>query len=259
MKTVLTILMLVPIFPKLSETFILNQITGLISRGHRVFIQAKIPGDITKMHSTVAKYDLINKTYYNTWPDMNSIDIVIAQTGMRGADFVAIKDVLGFKGKLVTFFRGVDVSRALCSHPKRYTNLFKKGDLFLSVCDFFRKRLVVHGCDLQKIVVHHSAIDCNLFSYKTKKLVSDESIRIITVARFVEKKGIEYALQAFAQVVKKYPNVEYHLVGDGPLEDKYKKIIQQLDIEESVIFHGMCTQQQVYDLLDHSHFLFYPQ
>lgn len=118
MKTVLTILMLVPIFPKLSETFILNQITGLISRGHRVFIQAKIPGDITKMHSTVAKYDLINKTYYNTWPDMNSIDIVIAQTGMRGADFVAIKDVLGFKGKLVTFFRGVDVSRALCSHQK---------------------------------------------------------------------------------------------------------------------------------------------
>ncbi len=35
---------IVELFPILSETFILNQITGLIDRGHKVDIFANMPG-----------------------------------------------------------------------------------------------------------------------------------------------------------------------------------------------------------------------
>jgi len=52
-------------FPTLSETFILNQITGLIDRGHKVDIYAQCPGNTSKIHPEVLKYRLLERTYYD--------------------------------------------------------------------------------------------------------------------------------------------------------------------------------------------------
>jgi colanic acid/amylovoran biosynthesis glycosyltransferase len=54
---------LVGVFPKLSETFILNQITGLIDRGHDVTILAMEPGE-NEHHDDVTRYDLLSRTEY---------------------------------------------------------------------------------------------------------------------------------------------------------------------------------------------------
>ena len=55
-------------FPALSETFILNQITGLIDRGHSVDIYASGPRDDPKCHPDVERYGLIGRTFYMTPP-----------------------------------------------------------------------------------------------------------------------------------------------------------------------------------------------
>ena len=58
-------------FPLLSETFVLNQITGLIDRGHSVDIFATeekkemtVPSGDIKVHQDVLEYNLLEKTYY---------------------------------------------------------------------------------------------------------------------------------------------------------------------------------------------------
>ena len=50
-------------FPCLSETFILNQITGLIDRGHEVDIYCDRPSNTVQMHLDVEKYQLLQRTY----------------------------------------------------------------------------------------------------------------------------------------------------------------------------------------------------
>ena len=55
-------------FPSLSETFILNQITGLIDRGHEVDIFSDKRGNTTQMHPEVLKYNLLERTYYSPIP-----------------------------------------------------------------------------------------------------------------------------------------------------------------------------------------------
>ncbi len=50
-------------FPLLSETFVINQIIGLISRGHEVDIYA-IHTDNFKTHPDVEKYHLLARTHY---------------------------------------------------------------------------------------------------------------------------------------------------------------------------------------------------
>jgi len=55
---------IIPQFPTLSETFILNQITGLLDRGHEVRIFALAQGTDSKIHADVQKYELLQKTCY---------------------------------------------------------------------------------------------------------------------------------------------------------------------------------------------------
>ncbi|MES1021716.1 glycosyltransferase [Gloeocapsa sp. BRSZ] len=59
------VLFIVGSFPALSETFILNQIIGLIERGHEVDIYALNKREnLSKLHPDVEKYHLLERTYY---------------------------------------------------------------------------------------------------------------------------------------------------------------------------------------------------
>jgi len=59
---------LVDQFPSLSETFILNQITGLIDRGHQVDIYGDRQGNTAQMHPEVTEYGLLARTYLTAIP-----------------------------------------------------------------------------------------------------------------------------------------------------------------------------------------------
>ena len=56
-------------FPALSETFILNQITGLIDAGHIVDIFSVKRPDETKTHTEIEAYNLLERTHYIDIPN----------------------------------------------------------------------------------------------------------------------------------------------------------------------------------------------
>lgn len=58
------IAIVVGVFPALSESFILNQIVGLIQAGHQVDIYARVARNDSIIHSEVVKYNLLQKTTY---------------------------------------------------------------------------------------------------------------------------------------------------------------------------------------------------
>ncbi len=60
---------LIGVFPKLSETFILNQLTGLIDRGHEVDIFDMAVGDLNVVHPDVARYNLLERSRYLKVPE----------------------------------------------------------------------------------------------------------------------------------------------------------------------------------------------
>jgi len=66
---------LVDQFPTLSETFILNQIVGLIDRGHDVDIYADLVGNTTKTHPDVERYGLLARTTFVSMPGQRSVRV----------------------------------------------------------------------------------------------------------------------------------------------------------------------------------------
>lgn len=69
---------IVTVFPKLSETFILNQITGLLDMGHEVEIFAKFNPKERKVHPDVEKYCLMERVHYLDIPQNRVIRILKA-------------------------------------------------------------------------------------------------------------------------------------------------------------------------------------
>ena len=114
------------------------------------------------------------------------------------------------------------------------------------------------GCDPNKIVVHHSSIDCSKFKFQEKILPQKKNITVISAGRFVEKKGFIYSLIAIEQLLKKYSRVKYVIIGDGVLKEGHKQIVRLLGIDNSVKIYDWFTHEEYIDILNESHICIMP-
>jgi len=308
------IAMFVSKFPVLSETFVLNQVTGLIDRGHEVdiFVYKQRKFDPKHFHNDVEKYELLKHTYY--FPQLTSkrwlnalifckqivtlflkdpvtiskflniscygkgqgimqklcyasvfigkepYDIVHCQFGVDGINALRIKDMPVFKkAKLITSFRGFDISQVIKEKGENYyKELFQRGDFFLANCEYFKKRLIRLGCDQSRIEVLRSGLNYDGYTFTERAPGPNGEVKLVTVGRFVEKKGIEYGIRAVAQVAQKNKNISYSIIGYGPLEDDCKKLINELGANEYIHILGKKKENEIIEILEQSHLFLAP-
>lgn len=67
----------------------------------------------------------------------------------------------------------------------------------------------------------------------------DDCVIAVTCGGLVEQKGHEYLIQAAPQIVKKYPNVYFLFLGDGPRRSKLESGIAELGLKSHFVFAGM--------------------
>ena len=101
-------------------------------------------------------------------------------------------------------------------------------------------------------------IDTTRFEFKVRRPEADGEVRLLTIGRLVEKKGIAYGLEAFARVRERFPDARYHIAGDGPLSDELKARAHALGLGDSVQFLGWKHQDEIIELLLAHHILLTP-
>jgi len=177
----------------------------------------------------------------------SSFDIMHCQFGQYGLMGVRLRELGFFQAKVVTSFRGVDLSRRLKLKGKQtYKELFEKGDLFLPVCDYFKNRLIELGCDEDKIIVHRSGIKLNTLKYIPRNVKDKQYIQLFSIGRLVEKKGFEYSIKAVAKVIEDYNyQIKYTIIGEGPLMDNLKELIVQLGMDNNIKMLGAKKHDEV--------------
>jgi len=150
----------------------------------------------------------------------------------------------------VTTFRGFDVSSFVRARGERvYAELFRRGDAFLTNCAFFRDRLLALGCDGARLVVHPSGIDARRFPFRVRGPRADGVLRLVTVGRLVEKKGIEFALEAMALLGRRGIAPRYDVVGEGPLAEPLRARAAALGLADRVRFLGGLPHDRLIQLL----------
>ena len=101
-------------------------------------------------------------------------------------------------------------------------------------------------------------LDLSKYKFSPPKYQPGETIRLLSVGRLVEKKGLAFSIQAFAKVALEHPNIEYQIVGDGPLRDRLERLSHDLGVAEKITFLGGKTQDIVRGIYQKSHIFMLP-
>ena len=181
--------------------------------------------------------------------DNNEFDILHCQFGSVAPAVLTMKKLGVLSGALVSSYRGFDITEYPIKNPGCYAELFADGDAFLPVSDSLRQLLVKQGCPPARTEIHHSGINLTKFPFRGCQNIR-RPVRIVSVARLAEKKGIEYALRAVQRVVESGYEADYRIAGTGPLESSLHSLTEQLGLTGHVEFLGALEFGAVVELLE---------
>jgi colanic acid/amylovoran biosynthesis glycosyltransferase len=164
-------------------------------------------------------------------------DILHAHFGPIGNSYRFVKSL--WRAPLVISFHGYDFSSIIKkSGADVYRPLFSTADAVTVNSDFMHGKLVECGCPPEKIRKQPYGVDLGQISKLNEREKELGPVRILTIGRLVEKKGIEYSIRAFAEARKSHPEIHYDIVGDGPLRAMLQQLIADLNVADGVTLHG---------------------
>jgi glycosyltransferase involved in cell wall biosynthesis len=165
---------------------------------------------------------------------------------------------------LVVTFHGYDVpllaspGRWLPEHL-RYALLGPRmlRDMTLGLCASteLMHLLLSQGVPAERLRVHRLGIDVDAFAPGVR---SGTPIEVVMVGRFIEKKGFEYGLRAFARAAREVPALRLTLVGDGERERALRALVRTERLSDRVTFTGALPPDRIARMLATSHVLLAP-
>lgn len=170
--------------------------------------------------------------------------------GNRGYFDLALKQKL--KIPQVTTFYGHDVS--LLPQEERWRKrlgvLFEQCNLILAEGNYMKRTLLELGCPASKVIVQHLGVNLEKIPFIPRRINDHKNIKILIAGTFREKKGITYALEAFAKLTSKYKNIEVTLVGDAGRSQR------EIDYKKEIT--TIISTQKIADKVNYLGFLPYP-
>lgn len=117
------------------------------------------------------------------------------------------------------------------TYVQRYIYKFglKNVDLFIAPSNFIKKKAI---SDVNPIRTIHNPID--LLKYSA--IESDNNI--LFVGRLEKVKGVRYLIEAVPLIIKKVPNIQLYIVGDGQEKDSLFKLVNDIRLSSNIHFIG---------------------
>lgn len=272
---------IIHIFPRLHNTFILNEIIELIKGGFEVSIFSLHCSDETIINKDIEKYRLMeNVHFFDEYSKFNRISNALLKILKKDKlePFNNYSSV--FNNKILSSFSGLAnylseqkfdyIHAGLGNRPATAAMILSEitgipftfechaYDLFVdfpfakdklnkakkifTISNYNRKYIInKFDCQPSKIIVKRVSFNKE-YCDKIQNYKKDNSI--ISVCRLHETKGLNYALEAIGILSKKMKNIKFIIVGDGPQKKDIIKKIKLLKIVDNVILTGNITNEE---------------
>lgn len=110
----------------------------------------------------------------------------------------------------------------------------------------------------QEISVLYNGIDVEEFRPNEEILAKEKTFNILFVGRLIERKGLNFLLEAFSSLSVKYPNARLLVAGDGPLSQTYQQYAKDNNLEEKIEFLGVVKHEEIVKVYQRSHVFVLP-
>ena len=140
------------------------------------------------------------------------------------------------------------------------TLVLKNADAVTTICQGLRSEMIGRGIPERKITVIPNAVEIDNFPANCIEditLKSELGLAGKTVLGFLGSfyayEGLVFLVETLPMILQNKPDIRLLLVGGGPEEQKLKQRVQQLGLQDTVIFTGRVPHEQVqryYGLID---------
>jgi colanic acid/amylovoran biosynthesis glycosyltransferase len=273
-------------YPSVSETFIVRQIEGMRRQGHAVTIIAghhhrhlddplrgSVPicalrtgtGGATQRLRSLARllhprraavilHALRHRcpatlADVTSGPDCGEFDAIVAHFGPMGVRAMLMREAGIIKGPLAVVFHGRDMSdyNLLNRYLPLYRLLFRSAELLLPISRLWRDRLIEWGARPERAIVLRMGVDLGPEPVVPDDRPLSSPLRILSVARLVEKKGLSYAIDG---VNAAETEIDFQIIGDGPLRENLGAIAARPGARVTLL--GRRTHAEVFAALNAS-------
>jgi colanic acid/amylovoran biosynthesis glycosyltransferase len=188
-------------------------------------------------------------------------DAIHCHLGYVASTAVALRQIGVLEGPIISTFASADIY----VYPKRfrrncYAGLWTHGELNLAHTDYVADVIRALGAREETISILPLGVDVAKFRFRERSLSPGERIELLTVARLVPKKGLDYAIRAVAEVYRARPGLalRYRIAGDGPLRTALTELIGQLGMEDRIVLLGWQDHDEVTRLFAEAHLFVLP-
>lgn len=178
-------------------------------------------------------------------------DVFLVHFGYAGALANKLRELGVLRGKQATVFHGADISRRhiLDEHKRDYVNLFKQSELMLPISHLWQNRLIEMGCPPEKIHVTRMGMEPEKFNFHPRQGFH-KPLRIVSVARLTEKKGLDVAVKASAILKQRGGQFQYTIIGNGDQGEMMRDFIAEKGMEDCVTMPGFKPQDEIRNALN---------
>lgn len=247
-------------FPTLSQTFVLNELRYLVENNYNVVVFCYMdPADWVDLD-----FDLEVIRFDESGDPMANLEKLLLdyRIDIMHTHFVyppcteytfPVGDKLGIP--FTVFAHAVDIFKYDVDEINRIDEIsdspFCKGILTLS--NYHKNHLSERGVNEDKIYITRQATDYEIEDLKFK---GGDVKNIVSISRFVEKKGIDVLIDA-AKILED-EDFEFSIYGFGGLEKAYQKQIDELELDNISIKGRLDGPQEVKKVFDHADILASP-
>jgi glycosyltransferase involved in cell wall biosynthesis len=120
---------------------------------------------------------------------------------------------------------------------------FTRADAVISVSEFQRKELAdLYHVPLDRISVIYNGVDRTRYRPDVTPaddlpIPAETTPLILFVGRLVPKKGVQYLIEAFTQILSRFPRAHCLIVGGTPAYNTYGEVLKALTRERGVADH----------------------
>lgn len=185
--------------------------------------------------------------------------VIHCHMGMIANKFFIIKEILNLDSKVIVTFYGQDSSKYIKNKGiSAYDRLKSQSSYILTMTQEMRERFIKLGFPVEKLLVHYTAIKPDNYSFQQKFYKRHDCLKIVSVGRFVEKKGFDDLLRAVKIVIEKYKNIELNIIGGGDdieYNNNIYKIAKDLGLDNYVNFKGLLPHKEILEFFKESHLM----
>lgn len=186
-------------------------------------------------------------------------DVFLVHFGYAGALANKLRELGILKGKQATVFHGADISRRhiLDEHKQDYRNLFQQSELMLPISHLWQNKLIEMGCPPEKIHVTRMGIEPEKFNFQPRDAFH-MPLRIVSVARLTEKKGLDVAVKASAILKQRGGQFQYTIIGNGDQDQMMRDFIAREEMDDCVTMPGFKPQEEIRQALNEADIFLLP-